>query len=51
MTLIHDTLTTYGVGSGNAPALITERRTPNGGFSFNPKSVYEQFNLYPSSGY
>lgn len=45
MTLIHDTLTTYGVSSGNASTLILERRTPNGGFSFNPKYQYEQFNL------
>lgn len=51
MTLILNNLTTYGVSSGNASAPIIERRTPNGGFSFNPKSIYEQFNLNPSSGY
>lgn len=45
MTLIQNNLTTYGEGSGNAPAPIIERRTPKGGFSFNPKSIYEQFNL------
>lgn len=50
MTLIQNNLTTYGVSSGNASTLITERRTPNGGFSFNPKSVYEQFNLNPHRG-
>ena len=26
----------YGVGSGNAPALHVERRTPNDGFLFIP---------------
>lgn len=45
MTLILNNLTTYGVSSGNASALILERRTPKGGFSFNPKYQYEQFNL------
>ena len=28
----------YGVGSGNAPALHVERRTPNDGFFIYPKS-------------
>ena len=50
MTLYIDTLTTYGEGSGNAPAHIIGRRTPKGGFSFNPKPIYEQFNLNPRRG-
>lgn len=29
----------YGVGSGNAPALHVERRTPNDGFFIYPKST------------
>lgn len=27
----------YGVGRGNAPALVLQRRTPTGGSFFNPK--------------
>ena len=50
MTLILNNLTTYGVSCGNASALIIGRRTPKGGFSFNPKPIYEQINLNPHRG-
>lgn len=50
MTLIHDTLTTYGEGSGNAPTLVFGVGHLKVVFSFI-LNKYEQFNLYPSSGY
>ena len=46
MTLIHDTLATYGVGSGNAPMLFNLSIGHLRVASFiYPNSNYEQFNL------
>lgn len=45
MTLIHDTLATYGVGSGNAPALFNMGVGHLRVASFIYPKPYEQFNL------
>ena len=38
MIYLYTQFAVYGVGSGNAPALALERRTPNDGFFIYPKS-------------
>lgn len=38
MSYLYTQFAVYGVGSGNAPALALERRTPNDGFFIYPKS-------------
>lgn len=50
MTFILNNLTSYGVGSGNAPAHLfgAGHLTEVSLFILNK---HEQFNLYPSSGY
>ena len=50
MTLIHDTLATYGVGSGNAPALFNLSAGHLQVAFFIPKSNYEQFNYIHNRG-